>query len=170
VSAVQLVPELELHAVGAELVEEAEQALESHDFEAAAALLIGLNPSTATQPRLALRALLAGSWARMQLGEPAAAATLLDRAQAITEGRVDHLAEIGNAQLVLARSLFERDRYGEALHALDAADTAFEQLGSASHRATGWVARAELEGRRGDESAAVALYRRAVDALQDIHF
>jgi tetratricopeptide (TPR) repeat protein len=373
VSAVQLLPELEPHSVEARLVVDAEHALERHDFDEAAAFLSGVNPSTVTQPRLALRALLTGSWAKLQLGEPAAAAVLLERARAITEGgefddldraevlfqlgccrlnlsevanatslltlalelcersgrpcdrlraraldwrsrcyqrrrdwaaahadiergleladalgdehvtaglyfqasivaeregqwlmarcygeealelhkrsgdglgvhkllnnlggiefllgnheraaerlkesfrlalelgsdvgaayamsslaqvqlragaldeaerhatralelldgRIDHLAEIGNARLVLARSLFERDRYADAVHALDAADVAFEQLGSASHRATGWVARAELETRRGDETTALALYRRAVDALQDIHF
>jgi tetratricopeptide (TPR) repeat protein len=92
------------------------------------------------------------------------------RALELLDGRVDHLAEIGNAQLVLARALFQGERHDDAERVLDAADDTFERFGSASHRATAWVARAELAERRGDAAAALTLYRRAVEALQDVHF
>lgn len=371
-SAVRLAPQLEVDEVAAAIVDQAEAAIELHAYEEAAALLVSVRPSTATQPRTALRALLAEAWARMSLGDLPAAVTMLTRARAVAEreefddldranvlfrlgccrlqqsevanatslltlalelcersglrcaelraraldwrarcyqrvrdwpaahkdielglelaegldervtaglylqasivseregqwllarcygeqalelfertgdrlgthkllnnlggidfllgdvqqaiarltesfrialeleidvgaayamsslaqvqlrsgdldnaeiharravdllvGRADHLAETGNAQLVLARSLFERDRYDDACRVLDDADETFERFGSAGHRATGWMARAELESRRGDYYAAADMYRRAAEALQDVHF
>jgi tetratricopeptide (TPR) repeat protein len=92
------------------------------------------------------------------------------RALELLEGRDDHLAELGNAQLVLARTLAAGGRYDEAERALDRADASFGRFGSPGHSATAWVARGELAELRADLAAAAALYRRAVDALQDVHF
>jgi tetratricopeptide (TPR) repeat protein len=84
--------------------------------------------------------------------------------------RVDFLDEIGNAQLVLGRALLEQDRLDEADAAFAAAERAFDQLSSASHRATAWVAQGDLATRRGDHTKAARLYRNAAEALQDVRF
>jgi tetratricopeptide (TPR) repeat protein len=84
--------------------------------------------------------------------------------------RVDHLDEIGNAQLVLGRSLLEQDRLDEADEQFAAAESSFDQLSSASHRAAAWIAQGDLAGRRGDDRRAARLYRLAAEALQDFHF
>jgi tetratricopeptide (TPR) repeat protein len=84
--------------------------------------------------------------------------------------REDELAEIGNAQLVLGRSLLEQDRLDEAEEAFRVGEQAYGQLSSASHRASAWVAQGDLAARRGDDSAAARLYRQAADALQDVRF
>jgi tetratricopeptide (TPR) repeat protein len=84
--------------------------------------------------------------------------------------RVDELSEIGNAQLVLGRSLLEQDRLDEADEAFQAGERAYDQLSSGSHRASAWVAQGDLAARRGDDRAAARLYRQAADALQDVRF
>jgi tetratricopeptide (TPR) repeat protein len=84
--------------------------------------------------------------------------------------RVEFLDEIGNAQLVLGRSLLEQGRLGEAADMFDRAEESFEQLSSASHRAAAWVAKGDLAARRGDDREAAHLYRRAAEALQDFRF
>jgi tetratricopeptide (TPR) repeat protein len=92
------------------------------------------------------------------------------KALEMLDGRVDHLDEIGNAQLVLGRALLEQARLDEAGKAFADAELSFDQLSSASHRAAAWIAQGDLAARRGDESRAAALYRRAAQALQDFHF
>ena len=84
--------------------------------------------------------------------------------------RVDEIGEIGNAQLVLGRSLLEQDRLDEADDAFRAGERAYDQLSSGSHRASAWVAQGDLAARRGDDRAAARLYRQAADALQDVRF
>jgi tetratricopeptide (TPR) repeat protein len=84
--------------------------------------------------------------------------------------RVDHLDEIGNAQLVLGRALLEQERLDEAEELFAAAESSFDQLSSASHRAAAWIAQGDLAARRGDDRRASKLYRRAAEALQDFHF
>ena len=86
------------------------------------------------------------------------------------DGRVDFLDEIGNARLVLGRALLEQGKLDVAAESFDAADSAFEQIGSLSHRAAVWVAQGDLAARHGDDRAAAALYRRAAEALQDFRF
>jgi len=86
------------------------------------------------------------------------------------EGRVDHLDEIGNAQLVLGRALLEQARLEEAEELFASAESSFDQLSSASHRAAAWIAQGDLAGRRGDDRRASRLYRRAAEALQDFNF
>jgi Tfp pilus assembly protein PilF len=88
----------------------------------------------------------------------------------LLEGRVDFLDEIGNAQLVLGRSLLEQGRLDDAETQFHAADATFEQLSSVSHRAAAWVALGDLATRRGDDRAAAHVYRRAAEALQDFRF
>ncbi|HSK17058.1 MAG TPA: tetratricopeptide repeat protein [Gaiellaceae bacterium] len=88
----------------------------------------------------------------------------------LLDGRVDFIDEIGNAQLVLGRSLLEQGRLEEAEQRLRAAEESFDQLSSASHRAAAWTAQAELAVRRGDTENALRLYQRAVEALQDFRF
>jgi tetratricopeptide (TPR) repeat protein len=88
----------------------------------------------------------------------------------LLEGRPDFLDEIGNAQIVLGRALLEQGRLDEAEHVLAEAELSLSQLSSASHRAVAWTAQGDLASRRGDDSAAAALYRRAAEALQDVRF
>ncbi|MDQ3890939.1 MAG: tetratricopeptide repeat protein [Actinomycetota bacterium] len=85
-------------------------------------------------------------------------------------GRVDYLDEIGNAELVLGRALAEQDRVEEAEVHFAASEDAFARASLTSHRAAAWAAQADLAVRRGDKDSAVALYRRAVESLQDFHF
>jgi tetratricopeptide (TPR) repeat protein len=88
----------------------------------------------------------------------------------LLKDRVDHLDEIGNAQLVLGRALLEQDRLDEAEAAFGSAESSFEQLSSLSHRAAAWIAQGDLATRRGEDRAAAGLYRRAAEALQDVRF
>jgi tetratricopeptide (TPR) repeat protein len=84
--------------------------------------------------------------------------------------RVDVVDEIGNAQLVLGRSLLEQGRLVEASEAFDAAERSFDQFSSISHRASAWIAKGDLAARRGQDQLAAQLYRRAAEALQDFRF
>ncbi|HEY6068113.1 MAG TPA: tetratricopeptide repeat protein [Gaiellaceae bacterium] len=84
--------------------------------------------------------------------------------------RDDEISEIGNAQLVLGRALLEQDRLEEAEEAFRLGEQAYDQLSSASHRASAWVAQGDLAARRGDDRTAARLYRQAADALQDVRF
>jgi tetratricopeptide (TPR) repeat protein len=84
--------------------------------------------------------------------------------------RVEFLDGIGMSQLVLGRALLEQDRLDEADEAFRAAESAFDQLSSASHRAAAWVAQGDLAVKRGDDQAAARLYRNAAEALQDVRF
>jgi tetratricopeptide (TPR) repeat protein len=88
----------------------------------------------------------------------------------LLDGRVDFLDEIGNAQVVLGRSLLEQGRLDEAESHFAAAEHSFAQLSSASHRATAWVAQGDLAARRGEDRTAAKLYRKAAEALQDVRF
>ena len=88
----------------------------------------------------------------------------------LLEGRDEYLDEMGNAQLVLGRSLLEQDRLDEAEDVFRAAETSFDAFGSASHRAAVWVARGDLAARRGDDRLAAHLFRSAAEALQDVRF
>jgi tetratricopeptide (TPR) repeat protein len=92
------------------------------------------------------------------------------RALELLDDRVDFLDEIGNAQLVLGRALLEQERLDEAEVTLKAAERAFDQLSSASHRAAAWVAQGDLATKRGDDARAARLYRNAAEALQDVRF
>jgi tetratricopeptide (TPR) repeat protein len=84
--------------------------------------------------------------------------------------RVDVVDEIGNAQLVLGRSLLEQGRLDEAEKAFADAERSFDQFSSVSHRASAWIAKGDLAARRGQDQVAAQFYRRAAEALQDFRF
>jgi len=106
----------------------------------------------------------------LRTGEVTRAEEQARYALTLLEGRVDHLDEIGNAQLVLGRAMLEQDRLDEAEEAFRLGEEAYDKLSSASHRATAWVAQGDLAARRGDDRTAARLYRQAADALQDVRF
>jgi tetratricopeptide (TPR) repeat protein len=106
----------------------------------------------------------------LRLGEWEAAEEHARQALQLLEGREDFLDEIGQSQLVLGRSLLERDRFDEAEESFRAADATFEQFSSISHRANVWVALGDLAARQGQDTEAARLYRNAAEALQDMRF
>ena len=62
----------------------------------------------------------------------------------LTAARTSSCCEIGNAQLVLGRSLLERGRLDEAEAAFADAEQTFAAVESPSHRAAAWVAQGDL--------------------------
>jgi tetratricopeptide (TPR) repeat protein len=106
----------------------------------------------------------------LRTGETGLAEEQARHALQLLEGSVDVLDEVGSAHLVLGRALMEQGRLDEAEAAFGAAETAFAQLSSASHRAGAWVAQGDLATRRGEDRAAARLYRQAAEALQDVRF
>ena len=106
----------------------------------------------------------------LRLGDWDAAEENAREALRLLDGREDFLDEIGQSQLVLGRSLLERDRFDEAEASFRSADATFEQLSSISHRAGAWVALGDLAARRGEDAEAARLYRNAAEALQDLRF
>jgi len=89
------------------------------------------------------------------------------RALELLGDRVDHLQEIGTAQLALGRALATQGSLEDAEHWISTADDTFERARSASHRSYAWIAQGDVESRRGDDRAAAGLYRRAALALQE---
>jgi tetratricopeptide (TPR) repeat protein len=106
----------------------------------------------------------------LHLGEWEAAEEHAREALRLLDSREDFLDEIGQAQIVLGRSLLERDRLDDAEQSFRNADATFEQLSSISHRAGAWVALGDLAARRGEDAEAARLYRNAAEALQDLRF
>jgi tetratricopeptide (TPR) repeat protein len=140
-----------------------EQAIEHLKQAFASALEIGMEHDAAT-------AVSSLAQVHLRTGDPVKAEEQALHALRIIDEREDMLDEIGNARLVLGRALLEQDRLDESEEALAAADQAFAQLSSASHRAAAWVAQGDLATRRGDDQRAAVLYRRAAEALQDFRF
>ncbi|HWX10138.1 MAG TPA: tetratricopeptide repeat protein [Gaiellaceae bacterium] len=85
-------------------------------------------------------------------------------------GRTDFVDELGNAQLVVARSFAAEGDTKAATEWLGRAEQTFAAPGSASPLAAVWIARGDLARSTGELEAAAELYRRAADALQDFHF
>lgn len=106
----------------------------------------------------------------LRTGDNALAEEQARHALRLLDGREDYLDEIGNAQLVLGRSLLEQGRLDEAEGSFLEAAASWEQLSSASHRAAAWVAQGDLATVRGDDRGAAHLYRAAAEALQDFRF
>jgi tetratricopeptide (TPR) repeat protein len=104
------------------------------------------------------------------LGDHEAADEHARKALALLEGREDFLDEVGQSNLVLGRSLLERDRLDEAEQCFRAADRAFEQMESIGHRTGAWVALGDLAERRGDVREAARWYRNAAEALSVVRF
>jgi tetratricopeptide (TPR) repeat protein len=105
----------------------------------------------------------------LRTGRPAEARVRAQRACELLTGRTDFRDELGNAQLVVARALAAEDEHAVALEWVDAADETFASLGSTSHLATAWLARGDILRATGGVEAAADLYRRAADALGDVH-
>jgi tetratricopeptide (TPR) repeat protein len=105
----------------------------------------------------------------LRVGEPELAEQRARRALQLLATRGDHQAELGSAQLVLGRALMELGRLEESGSAFLQAEVSLTSV-SASHRASAWMALGELESRRGAHEVATSFYRRAAEALQDIHF
>jgi len=99
-------------------------------------------------------------------GELEEAKTTAARALTLLEDRVDHVQEIGTAQLVLARTHLERGELEEAEEMLVSVDESYELTESVSHRARSWMTRGDLELRRENDAEAARLYRQAAVALQ----
>jgi tetratricopeptide (TPR) repeat protein len=106
----------------------------------------------------------------LRTGDAATAERHARQALSLLDGRVDYLDEVGNAQLVLGRAVLEQGRLDEAEALFATAEASLVQLSSVSHNAAAWMARGDLELKRGDDRAAGALYRRAAEALQEVCF
>jgi len=91
-------------------------------------------------------------------------------ALSILGGRDDYLDERGNTHLVIGRALLEQERDDEAITEFAAAEWLFEQCGSESHVAAAWLAQGDAYRALGDLDAALTLYRRAAESLQDFNF
>jgi tetratricopeptide (TPR) repeat protein len=85
-------------------------------------------------------------------------------------GRVDFLEEIGNAQLIVAKSHSVELDAALTSDWLDKAELTFVELGSTSHLAAVSIARGDLARVTGDCDRAAELYRHAAESLQDFHF
>jgi tetratricopeptide (TPR) repeat protein len=91
------------------------------------------------------------------------------QALGLLAGRVDHLQEVGTAQLALGRALVAQGKLSEAEELIATADRIFERANSLSHRSDAWIARGDLATNRGEHSEAARQYRRAARALLDTH-
>ncbi len=106
----------------------------------------------------------------LRTGRPVEARVRAERAVELLTGRIDFRDELGNAQLVIARSLAAEGELALAADWIDAADETFEALGSTSHVALAWLTRGDVARETGDVETAADLYRQAADSLQDVHF
>lgn len=104
---------------------------------------------------------------RLDRGELEAAQEQARKALDLLGGRVDHLQEIGMAQLILGRALAGQGMLDDAETWITAADETFERARSAGHRSFAWMAQGDVESRRGSDAVAADLYRRAAVALQE---
>ena len=85
-------------------------------------------------------------------------------------GRADFLDEIGNAQLVVARSLAAEGEPRSAVDWLDEAERTFDGSVRRATSPPAWSLRGDLRSRHGRPRPAADLYRRAAESLQDVHF
>jgi tetratricopeptide (TPR) repeat protein len=106
----------------------------------------------------------------LRCGAPLLAEEQARHALSIIAGRDDYLDEQGNTHLVLGRALLQQGRDEEAMVDFSTAEWLFERLGSPSHVAASWLAQGDAYKGLGDLDAALTLYRRAAEALQDFNF
>jgi tetratricopeptide (TPR) repeat protein len=99
-------------------------------------------------------------------GDLAEAEAVAQRALALLEGRLDHVQELGTAQLVLARAHLGQGDLEQAEGMLADVDESYALTESISHQARSWMVRGELELLRENETEAARLYREAATALQ----
>jgi len=88
------------------------------------------------------------------------------RALDLLDGRIDHMQEIGTAQLVIARAHLGQGELDEAEQILGAVDESYAATESIAHQARSWMARGELELLRENDAEAARLYREAAMAFQ----
>jgi transcriptional regulator with XRE-family HTH domain len=99
--------------------------------------------------------------------EPALAESNARKALDLIGGRVDHLQEIGTAELALGRSLAAQGSLDEGEQWIARADETFEQARSAAHRSYAWIAQGDVQLERGNDAVAAGLFRRAALALHE---
>ncbi len=99
--------------------------------------------------------------------EPALAESNARKALDLLGGRVDHLQEIGTAELALGRSLAAQGSLDEGEQWIARADETFEQARSAAHRSYAWIAQGDVQLERGNDGVAAGLFRRAALALHE---
>jgi tetratricopeptide (TPR) repeat protein len=104
---------------------------------------------------------------RLESGDLEQSETRARKALDLLDDRVDHLQEIGTAQLTLGRALAAQGSLEDAEEWIATADDSFERAHSAGHRSYAWIARGDVEQRRGDDRAAAGFFRRAARALQE---
>ena len=104
---------------------------------------------------------------RLESGELELSEAQARQALELLDDRVDHLQEIGTAQLTLGRALAAQGALDDAETWISAADDTFARARSAGHRSSAWIAQGDVESRKGDDRAAAGLYRRAALALQE---
>jgi transcriptional regulator with XRE-family HTH domain len=104
---------------------------------------------------------------RLEGGEAEMSETQALKALDLLGGRVDHLQEIGTAQLTLGRAVAAQGRLDDGEAWIAAADETFEQARSASHRSSAWIAQGDIQSRRGNDRVAAGLFRQAARALQE---
>jgi tetratricopeptide (TPR) repeat protein len=85
----------------------------------------------------------------------------------LLDGRVDHLQEVGTAQLALGRALAGQGKLDDAEKWIGAADATFRRANSVSHRSHAWIAQGDVQSERGNDAVAARLYRRAARALHE---
>ena len=100
-------------------------------------------------------------------GRPGAAEASARKALDLLDGRVDHLQELGTAELALGRALAAQGSLEEGERWIARADETFERARSVSHRSYAWIAQGDVQLERGNDALAAGLYRRAARALQE---
>ena len=106
----------------------------------------------------------------LETGQPALAEEQARKALELLDGRSDYLEEIGNAQLVLGRSLMERGELEQSTESLRASQASFEQIGSPGHQSAALLARGDLATRQGKPAEAARFFRHSAELLQDVRF
>ena len=108
---------------------------------------------------------------RLASDEPELAERQARKALELLGDRIDHLQEVGTAQLALGAIARCPGQAGRRRGMRSPRRRAsFEQASSAGHRSYAWVARGDLQSQRGNDRDAADLYRRAARALQDADF
>jgi tetratricopeptide (TPR) repeat protein len=112
-----------------------ERLVDEHRYEDALAAVGGVHVPAASAPDLALRALLAEAWSRMNVGELDAAATTLERARAISESPSCTDAERAETVFRLGACRLTAGNVSNAVSLLTVAIELAEDAGFAGDRA-----------------------------------
>ncbi|HET9460933.1 MAG TPA: helix-turn-helix transcriptional regulator [Gaiellaceae bacterium] len=104
---------------------------------------------------------------RLECGEFDVAEVQAQKALGLLGGRVDHLQEVGTAQLTLGKALSAQARLDDAETWIAAAGETFQRASSISHQSYAWIAQGDVESKRHHDGVAASLYRRAVLALHE---